>query len=43
MTRWLKAQFADQERARRAVLTFATMLGTVGLCVLAGALLLARR
>jgi hypothetical protein len=42
MMRWLKAQFASQERARRAVLTVAMVLGTVGFCVSAGALLFAR-
>jgi len=42
MRRWLKAQFATQELARRAVLTFATVLSTVGFCLLAGALLLGR-
>ena len=42
MKRWLKAQFADVEHARRAILTFAAVLGTCGFCVLMGALLLAR-
>lgn len=42
MHRWLRAQFADVEHARRAVLTLAAVLGTLGLCVFMGFLLLAR-
>lgn len=42
MKAWLKSQFSDQDRARRAVLTFASVLGTVGFCVAMGALLFAR-
>jgi len=39
MKRWFREQFSDVGRARRAVLTFATVLGAVGFCVIAGALL----
>ena len=42
MKRWLKAQFATQERARHAVLTVAMTFGTAGFCLLMGALLFGR-
>ncbi len=42
MKRWLKAQFVDVEHARRAVMTFAAVIGTLGFCVTMGALLLGR-
>ncbi len=42
MRRWLKAQFADQERARRTVMTVAMAFGTVGFCVMMVALLFGR-
>ncbi len=42
MKRWLKAQFSDVARARRALLTFATVIGTLGFCVAMGSLLLGR-
>jgi hypothetical protein len=42
MKRWLKAQFADVEHARRAILISAAVMGTCGFCMLMAALLLAR-
>jgi len=42
MRAWLKSQFADQDRARRAVLSVAMLFGTVGFCVMMGALLFGR-
>ena len=42
MKRWFKAQFSDVAHARRAVLRFATVIGTLGFFVAMGSLLLGR-
>lgn len=39
MTTWVKRQFADVEHARRAVLTFAGVIGTLGFVVLVASVL----
>jgi hypothetical protein len=41
MKPWLRDKFSDVDRARRAVLTFAASIGTLGFLVSMGALLLA--
>ena len=39
MTTWVKKHFSDVNRARRAVLTIAVVLGGIGFVIAAGALL----